>query len=107
MFHHSFPNIAATVKNSNDLRFFTRWGFIIAGSILMLIPWTGIMAFGDALGSKSSKDLKYYNFDFQDDIPFIFYFVSFYVFLNVAALPVYVIVIRANLLKIVSKHFVI
>lgn len=105
MFHHSFPSIAASVKNSADLSFSLRYAFLIAGSINMIIPWTGIMAFGETLKfDSSSSDLKYYNFDFEQPIPFIYYFVSFYVFLNVAAMPVYVIVIRGNILKILKPQ---
>jgi hypothetical protein len=102
MFHHSFPGIAAQVKNSAEVAYFLRYAFLIAGSLNLIIPWTAVMAFGDDLGSKSSKSLKYYNFDFENKIPFIYYFVSFYVFLNIAAMSVYVIVIRANVLKIFS-----
>ena len=102
MFHHSFPGIASQVKNSAEVSFFLRYAFLIAGSLNLIIPWTAVMAFGDDLGSKSASDLKYYNFDFEKKIPFIYYFVSFYVFLNIAAMSVYVIVIRANVLKIFS-----
>lgn len=105
MFHHSFPSIAANVKNSADLSFSLRYAFLIAGSINMIIPWTGVMAFGETLKfESSSSDLKYYNFDFENPIPFIYYFVSFYVFLNVAAMPVYIIVIRGNILKILKPQ---
>jgi hypothetical protein len=45
---------------------------------------------------------KYYNFDFQskEETTFIYYIVSFYVFLNIAAFSVYTIVIRTNVLKV-------
>ena len=57
------------------------------------------MAFGRDLGN-NPHDLKYYNFDFQGKIDFIYWFTSFYVFLNVAAFSVYIIVIRANILSL-------
>lgn len=104
MFHHSFPGIAGQVKNSSELKFFLRGAFIVAGTVLYIVPITAIMAFGSELGSNGDGDLKYYNFDFQNHIPVIYYFVSFYVFLNIAAMPVYVIVIRTNLLRAISPE---
>lgn len=47
-----------------------------------------------------SHHLKYYNEDYKGRIDFIYYFVSFYVFLNVAAFSVYIIVIRKNILAL-------
>lgn len=66
----------------------------------MIIPITGVMAFGKDLGVGST--LKYYNFDFEDNIGFIFWITSFYVFLNIAAFSVYIIVIRTNILHAIN-----
>ena len=44
--------------------------------------------------------LIYYNQDFEGRIDFIYYFTSFYVFLNVAAFSVYIIVIRRNFMAL-------
>lgn len=68
----------------------------------MIIPITGVMAFGVDLGT--GEHLKYYNFDFEDKINFIFFFTSFYVFLNVAAFSVYIIVIRRNVLHMIDRN---
>lgn len=64
---------------------------------MVLVPITAIMAFGDQLGVAHS--LKYYNYDFQGQLDFVYYFVSFYVFLNVAAFSVYIIIIRTNIMS--------
>ncbi len=56
------------------------------------------MAFGNELGT--GHTLNYYNYDFKGHIDFIYYFTSFYVFLNVAAFSIYIIVIRTNILMI-------
>ena len=66
----------------------------------MIIPIAGVMAFGESLGTAHEK-LKYYNLDFQGKIDFVYWFTSFYVFLNVAAFSVYIIVIRSNILHII------
>ena len=100
MYHHSVPAIIQNLKNSDDVRYVIRNGFLISGSILLIIPLTGCMAFGKELGA--GKGLQYYNFDFEGKINFIYYFVSFYVFLNIAAFSVYIIVIRTNILKLVN-----
>lgn len=69
-----------------------------------MIPITACMAFGNDLIEQAvtggSHHLKYYNEDYKDRINFIYYFVSFYVFLNVAAFSVYIIVIRKNILAL-------
>jgi hypothetical protein len=46
MFHHSFPNIVNTLPNPDDIKFVVRGAFIITGSVLLLIPLTGVLAFG-------------------------------------------------------------
>lgn len=58
------------------------------------------MAFGDDLGT--GTHLKYYNFDFQGKFDATYWVVSFYVFLNIAAFSVYIIVIRTNILRLIK-----
>jgi len=77
-----------------------KYSFMISGLILLIIPITGCMAFGEELGV--GKDLKYYNFDFKNKVDVAYWVVSFYVFLNIAAFSVYIIVIRTNILKIIN-----
>lgn len=73
---------------------------------MLIIPITGIMAFGNNLVHpingllESSHKLIYYNEDFRGRIDIVYYIVSFYVFLNVAAFSVYIIVIRENMFGI-------
>lgn len=100
MFHHSLPNIVNNLKNTQDVQFVIRNAFLISGSVLMIIPITGVLAFGESLGGAHEK-LKYYNLDFHGKIDFIYWFTSFYVFLNIAAFSVYIIVIRSNVLHII------
>lgn len=102
MFHHSLPNIVGNLKTTEDVRFVIRNGFLISGTVLILIPLTGVMAFGKELGVGTK--FIYYNFDFEKKIPFIFWITSFYVFLNIAAFSVYIIVIRTNILGIIRPH---
>jgi amino acid permease len=73
MFHHSLPGIVHTLSNPNDIQFVIRNAFIISASVLILIPLTGLFAFGSYL-TIDNKDntvyppdkLKYYNLDFQN-----------------------------------------
>lgn len=46
MFHHSLPNIVNSLKNTEDIRFVIQNAFLISGSILLIIPITGVLAFG-------------------------------------------------------------
>jgi amino acid permease len=46
MFHHSLPNIVNGLKNTQDVTFVIRNAFLISGSVLLVIPITGILAFG-------------------------------------------------------------
>lgn len=101
MFHHSLPNIVGNLRTTEDVRFVIKNAFIISGSILLIIPITAAMAFGKDLIGEEGK-LKYYNFDFESEIPFIYWITSFYVFLNIAAFSVYIIVVRTNILGIIQ-----
>ena len=73
---------------------------------MLIIPITACLSFGNKLVDEDgmlseSHSLIYYNEDFRGRIDFIYYFVSFYVFLNIALFPIYVIVIRRNLMAII------
>jgi ubiquinone biosynthesis protein COQ9 len=67
---------------------------------MIIIPLTAIMAFGtDLVHSNTglleeSHNLIYYSEDFKGKLDFVYYIVSFYLFLNVTAFSVYIIVIR-------------
>lgn len=100
MFHHSLPGIMEKLKNTEDVRYVIKYAFLISGLILIIIPLTGCMAFGEDLGT--GKGLKYYNFDFKGKVDAAYWVVSFYVFLNIAAFSVYIIVIRSNILKMIK-----
>ena len=70
-----------------------------------MISITGIMAFGEELKDGDRK--HYYNIVFKDHILWIFYIISFYMFLNIAAFPVLTIVTRMNLMKCFVPDFII
>lgn len=102
MFHHSLPSIAGSLKTTEDVTFVLRWGFLISGAILILLPLTGSMAFGSDLGT--GDKLIYYNFDFEHQISVVYWVTSFYVFLNIAAFSVYIIVIRTYVLHMIDPE---
>ena len=102
MYHHSLPAILNKLRNTEDVTFTLKYSFLISGSILLIIPITGCMAFGDELGT--GTHLKYYNFDFQGKFDVTYWVVSFYVFLNIAAFSVYIIVIRTNILRLIKPQ---
>jgi hypothetical protein len=111
MYHHSLPGIVQNLADQADIQFVIKYSFIISGSVLIIIPITAVFAFGKFLTlDKDGKvypkgKLKYYNLDFMNKIPFIYFITSFYIFLNIAAFSVYIIVIRTNILHILTpKH---
>lgn len=67
--------------------------------VFLLIPLTGIWAF-PGLGKYC-----FYNIVFdQSPVKWAYYIISFYMFLNIAALPVLTITIRKNLMKLLVPH---
>lgn len=46
MFHHSLPNIVGSLRNTQEIKFVIQNAFLISGTVLMIIPITGVMAFG-------------------------------------------------------------
>ena len=105
MFHHSMPGMTRQLTNLNQIYSFLKIGFITAGATMLVIPITAALAFGNDLVEKrtmlgSGHSLIYYNEDFKGRLDFIYYIVSFYVFLNIAAFSVYIIVIRKNIMAI-------
>lgn len=69
----------------------------------MAIPIIAICAFGGNLADPyESESIKYYNYMFKEKLVWVYYFTSFYIFLNVASLPVITIVLSKNILKWIS-----
>jgi hypothetical protein len=108
MIHHSMPGITKQLTELSQIQSFLNIGFLIAGISMLIIPITAVFAFGNELVGPASTmlgqghSLIYYNEDFKGRLDFIYYIISFYVFLNVAAFPVYIIVIRRNILSIIK-----
>lgn len=67
--------------------------------VFLLIPLTAIWAF------PGLSQYCFYNILFdQQYVRWAYYIISFYMFLNIAALPVLTITIRKNLMKLVAPH---
>lgn len=59
------------------------------------------MAFGGDMNDPfSNGGIKYFNSNFKDLYDWVYYFTTFYVFLNVSSLPVLAIVLRHNFIKL-------
>jgi amino acid permease len=102
-FHHSLTSVVAALSPAQTKRtLLLIYGFVLA--TMLVIPTTGVLAFGAGLADKT--ELKYYNENFQGlrGLSWIYYVTSFYIFLNVAALPVLTIVTRNNLFRMFSAH---
>ena len=108
MFHHSMPGMTRQLTDLKQIQSFLNIGFLTAGITMLIIPITAALAFGNDLVEKrtdmlgAGHKLIYYNEDFKGRLDFIYYIVSFYVFLNIAAFSVYIIVIRKNLMAILK-----
>jgi len=102
--HHSIPSIVSTVKPADGVKQSIRYGYLSSIITIIIIPITAIMAFGTKLSEAKPGDLKYYNFDFKEQASPVYYLVSFYVFLNVASVPVLTIVLRNNILRLLAPN---
>ena len=80
-----------------------------------MISYLGIAAFGGDLtvilmfkfkDAENPNNLIYFNNDFKGKtgVSWIYYVSSFYVMFNIAAVPVLTIVVRNNLMKLISPH---
>lgn len=49
MFHHSIPTITQTLKRREEINEFIKIAFKVAGTVMIIIPLTAIMAFGTDL----------------------------------------------------------
>ena len=70
----------------------------------LVIPILGIMGFGPLLDDDpfDTSEIKYFNLVFKGEIDFIYYFTSFYIFLNISAVPVLIVVLRNNLINLIT-----
>ena len=103
--HTSAPGITRQLTAYWQIKSFFNIGFIVAGTVMLIIPITATLAFGNELVHRASDlgvdhSLTYYNEDFKGRIDFIYYIVSFYVFLSIAIFPVYIILVRRNIVGI-------
>jgi len=111
MFHHSMPGMTKQLTDLKQIQSFLNIGFLTAGITMTIIPMTACFAFGNELidnrvnmlGEGGHK-LVYYNEDFKGKLDFVYYVISFYVMLNIAAFSVYIIVIRRNLMAIIKPE---
>ena len=104
MFHHSLPGITKELTKISQIRQFLFISFIAAGSTVLSIAVTAVLAFGNDLVTNvdmfGAHRLTYYNYDFKGRLDFIYYIASFYIFLNLSSFAVLIIVIRRNMLTI-------
>jgi len=66
MFHHSLPGISEQLTKISQIGDFLKISFYIAGSAMLAIPITAVMAFGNGLIDKNGLqdaggELIYYN----------------------------------------------
>lgn len=67
MFHHSLPGISEQLTSTSQISQFVSIAFMIAGSTMLSIPISAVMAFGNDLVEKRSGlqdgggSLIYYN----------------------------------------------
>ena len=103
MCHHSIPSMLRPVKPARYIKTILYTGFATGATILIIISLTGILAFGDLYMSNKEKK-SYYNMWFDDNINWIYYIISFYLFFNITAFPVLVITTRNNLMKCIVPN---
>ncbi|CAD8203122.1 unnamed protein product [Paramecium octaurelia] len=103
LMHHSSPGMLRPVRPTSAIRKIIFISFIFGLLTFLFVCLTAIWAF-------PFKDLaaaSFYNQLFnQGNLKWAYYIISFYMFLNIAALPVLTITIRKNLMKLVVPHLV-
>ena len=72
---------------------------------MLIISILGILAFGPEMADPfNKKTVKYFNYDFYHHVDWIYYYVSLYVFFNIAIIPVAIIVLRNNSMKLLTPN---
>lgn len=79
------------------------FSFLVCLIICLLIPYLAILCFGGELTDPYDNwNIVFYTEMFKNKVNSVYYFTSFYLFLNVAAIPVLTIVLRKNLMALVN-----
>ncbi|KRX01663.1 hypothetical protein PPERSA_03747 [Pseudocohnilembus persalinus] len=97
--HHSIPSMLTPVRPEKKIKNVYQSAFAISFGVFTIMPILAVLAFGDDLVSETG--LKFFNYDFQQSEPLVFYISSFYMFLNITAFPVLTITTRNNLMKLI------
>ncbi|KAM3145485.1 hypothetical protein pb186bvf_002529 [Paramecium bursaria] len=93
--HHSLPSMVRPCRPQEKISSIIYIAFIGAFTVFILLSLTGMWAFSDL------QNFQYYNLAFDQGITSrLYYFISFYIFLNISALPVMTITIRKNMMKL-------
>ena len=93
--HHSLPSMVRPCRPSEKISSILYIAFIGAFLVFILLSLTGMWAFANL------ENFQYYNLAFDEGITTgLYYFISFYIFLNISALPVMTITIRKNMMKL-------
>lgn len=99
--HHSSPGMLRPVRPTSAVRKIIFISFIFGLLTFLFVCLTAMWAFPLEKLQKAS----FYNQMFNvGNIKWAYYIISFYMFLNIAALPVLTITIRKNLMKLVVPH---
>ena len=103
LMHHSSPGMLRPVRPTSAIRKIIFVSFIFGLLTFLSVCLTANLAF-------TLKDLSLASFYSElfnrGKLKWAYYIISFYMFLNIAALPVLTITIRKNLMKLVVPHLV-
>lgn len=103
LMHHSSPGMLRPVRPSTAIRKIIIISFFFGLITFLSVSLTAIWAFPLSSLSKASFYSELFN---TNNLKWAYYIISFYMFLNIAALPVLTITIRKNFMKLVIPHLV-
>lgn len=99
LMHHSIPQMYKPILPQSSIPLVNAIGFLFATIVFLVVPLMGMLAFS------TLDTFCYYNLAFKEKpVYFAYYIISFYMFLNIAALPVLTITIRTNMMKMCVPH---
>ncbi|CAD8197690.1 unnamed protein product [Paramecium pentaurelia] len=103
LMHHSSPGMLRPVRPTSAIRKIIFISFAFGLFTFLFVCLTATLAFP----KEDFADASFYNKLFnQKQLKWAYYIISFYMFLNIAALPVLTITIRKNLMKLVAPHLI-
>ncbi|CAD8119395.1 unnamed protein product [Paramecium sonneborni] len=101
LMHHSSPGMLRPVRPSSAIRKIIFISFTFGLLTFLFVCLTASWAFT----LENLSNVSFYSQCFSEgNLRWAYYIISFYMFLNIAALPVLTITIRKNLMKLVVPH---